>query len=94
MHGQVPGWRYLRPVAFRITPNAAARNTERAIPADWLDETFHRPQRKLPAEQGRVEHQSVFEGAGKPVLLWVICQDDLIITALLTSKLGKYGGSR
>ena len=81
-------------MAFRITPNAAARNTERAIPADWLDETFHRPQRKLPAEQGRVEHPSVFERAGKPVLLRVICQDDLIVTALLTSKLGKYGGSR
>jgi len=55
---------------------------------------LHCRQRTLPAEQGRVERQSLFECDGRPVLLRVICQDDLIITALLTSKLEKYGSSR
>ena len=64
------------------------------IPADWLDDVLHRPQRTLPADQGRVERQSVFERDGRPVLLRVICQDDLVITALLTRKVEKYGRSR
>ena len=86
--------RYPAAVAFRITPLAAARIAERLIPADWLDDVLHRPQRSLPADQGRVERQSVFERDGRPVLLRVICQDDLVIIALLTRKLEKYGSSR
>ena len=77
---------------YRFTPHAAARIAERAVPADWLDEVLHRPQCVLPALNGREERQGLFDRDGKRVLLRVICEADLVITAMLTSKVEKYGG--
>ena len=85
---------YHRPVDYRLTAHAAARIAERAVPTDWLVEVLQRPQCVLPAAHGREERQSVFERDGKRVLLRVICDADLVITAMLTSKLEKYGGSQ
>ena len=84
--------RYHSPVDYRLTAHAAARIAERAVPADWLAQVLRSPQCVLPAAQGREERQSVFERGGKRVLLRVICEADLVITAMLTSKLEKYGG--
>ena len=85
--------RYHSPVDYRLTAHAAARIAERSVPADWLAEALHRPQWVLPAAHGREERQSVFERDGKRVLLRVICEADLVITVILTSKFEKYGGS-
>lgn len=79
---------------FRLTPHAAARIAERGVPAAWLDEVLARPQAVVAAGFGREERQGRFERDGKPVLLRVICEGDLVITAILTSKLDKYGGPR
>ena len=76
---------------YRFTPHALTRIAERAIPADWLTETLERPQQVVAADGGREECQRIFDRAGSPMLLRVICEGDLVITALLTSKLGKYG---
>ena len=76
---------------YRLTPHAAARIAERAIPAEWLESALDQPEKVLAAANGREERQRVFERAGRPMLLRVICDGDLVITALLTSKLGKYG---
>ena len=77
---------------YRLTAHAAARIAERAVPADWLAQVLRSPQCVLQAAHGREERQSVFEHDGKRVLLRVICEADLVITAMLTSKLEKYGG--
>lgn len=76
---------------YRLTPHAAARIAERAIPVEWLDATLEQPEQVLAAANGREERQRMFERAGRPMLLRVICDGDRVITALLTSKLGKYG---
>ena len=62
------------------------------MPADWLAQVLRSPQCVLQAAHGREERQSVFERDGKRVLLRVISEADLVITAMLTSKLEKYGG--
>jgi hypothetical protein len=86
--------RYSASMSFRLTPHAAARIGERGIPQVWLDEVLDRPHAVVALAFGREERQGRFERDGKPVLLRVICEGDLIITAILTSKLDKYGRSR
>ena len=77
---------------FRLTPHARARIAERGVQPEWLDAVLARPQHVLPAKAGREERQGVFERDGKRMLLRVIVEGDLVITAVLTSKLDKYGG--
>lgn len=76
---------------YRFTAHALARIAERRIPSEWLDAVLDAPQRVVPAQPPREERQCVFERDGKPVLLRVIVEGDLVITAMLTSKLDKYG---
>lgn len=76
---------------FRLTPHARARIAERSVEPEWLDAVLTRPQRVLPAQAGREERQGVFERDGKRVLLRVIVEGDIVITAIVTSKLDKYG---
>lgn len=78
-------------MVFRLSQHASARIAERGVKPEWLDEVLARPQRVVPALGGREERQGVFERDGKRVLLRVILQGDLVITAMLTSKLEKYG---
>jgi len=90
--GSIAAARYDVGVPYRITPHAAARLAERGVPGDWLAQVLQSPQCVVPAAYGREERQGLFERGGKTVLLRVICEGDLVITALLTSKLGKFGG--
>lgn len=78
-------------MSFRLTPHARARIAERGVEPEWLDEVLNRPHRVLPAQSGREERQGVFERDGRRMLLRVIVQGDLVITAVLTSKFDKYG---
>jgi Domain of unknown function (DUF4258) len=80
-----------RRVQFRLSPHARARIAERGIEPEWLDAVLQRPQRVVPAQAGREERQAVVEREGKRMLLRVIVEGDLVITAVLTSKLDKYG---
>ena len=79
---------------FRVTPHAAARIAERRVPQAWIDEVLDRPQAVVEAAWGRQELQGIFKRDGKPMLLRMICEGDLVITAILTSKVEKYGGPR
>ena len=95
MRGQYSGAaRYDCAVTYRFTPHAVARLGERGIPGEWLEQVLQLPQCVVPAAYGREERQGLFERDGKTVLLRVICEGDLVITALLTSKIGKFGGKR
>jgi hemin uptake protein HemP len=76
---------------LRISPHARARIAERGIEAEWLEAALHRPQRVVVANAGREERQSVIERDGKRMLLRIIREGDLVIAAVLTSKLDKYG---
>ena len=76
---------------FRFTPHARARIAERGIGPEWIDAVLTQPQRVVPVQAGREERQGVFERDGKRMLLRVIVEGDLVITAVLTSKLEKYG---
>jgi hypothetical protein len=78
---------------YRLTPHAAARIAERAIQAEWLDATLQEPGQIVELADHRREYRRVFVRSGKRLLLRVICGRDLVITALLTSKLAKYGVS-
>ena len=49
------------------------------------------PQRVVAAKAGREERQGVFERDGGLMLLRVIVEGDVVITAVLTKKLDKYG---
>lgn len=80
-------------MGYRLTPHAAARIAERAIPADWLDATLQEPGQLVELANHRCEYRRVFVRSGRRLLLRVICESDLVITALLTSKLAKYGVS-
>ena len=79
------------PMPLRLSPHARARIAERGIEPEWLDAVLARPQRVIRAQAGREERQGVIECRGKRMLLRVIVEGDLIITAVLTSKLDKYG---
>ncbi|HOM14500.1 MAG TPA: hypothetical protein PLB41_14405 [Rubrivivax sp.] len=76
---------------YRLTPHATDRIAQRAIPADWFDVTLKEPSQIVDAAGGRTELRRVFERGGKRLLLRVICEGDVVVTALLTSKLAKYG---
>ena len=77
---------------FRLSLHAQARIAERNIPTDWLQLVLEYPQQKLVGDYGRDIHQSVFLRDGKPWLLRVIIESDLVLTVMLTSKVSKYGG--
>lgn len=78
---------------FRLTLHAQARIAERNVPADWLQLVLEYPQQKSVGDYGRDIHQSVFLRDGKPWLLRVIIEGNLVLTVMLTSKVSKYGGS-
>ncbi len=81
-------------MSHRFTAHATARIAQRGVPAEWLEQVLARPTNVVPLGAGREERQGIFPRGGKPVLLRVICEGDLVITAILTSKLDKYGGPR
>jgi len=51
------------------------------------------PEQRVALAHGREARQKVFERGGQPIGLRVKCEGDLVITALLTRKLAKYGAS-
>lgn len=76
---------------YRFTPHALSRIEERGIPMEWAEEVLARPQKLIAAREGREERQGLFSQAGKPRLLRLIVEGDKVITAILTTKLDKYG---
>ena len=66
--------------------NRRARNAP-----EWIDTVLTQPRRAVLAAGGREERQGVFGRDRKRMLPRVIVEGDLIITAVLTSKLDKYG---
>ena len=79
---------------YRYTDHAKARINERRVPADWLASVLESPQRILRQSIHREIRQSVFEKDGKRWLLRVVCEGDRVITAILTSKIDRYGGTQ
>jgi hypothetical protein len=77
---------------YRLSAHAAARLRERKVPIEWLQSVLDKPEQILVAAHGRQILQSIFIRDGKQWMLRVIVQDDLVITAMLTSKIEKYGG--
>lgn len=77
---------------YRYTRHAQDRIAERRIPRAWIDAVLAGAGERVPGYAGREVHQGRFERDGRPVLLRVIVEGDLVITALLTSKIDKYGG--
>ena len=77
---------------YRFSRHAQDRIAERGIPRDWLDEVLETAGERVAGYPAREIRQGRFERNGKPVLLRVITEGDLVGTALLTSKIEKYGG--
>ena len=76
---------------YRFSPHALARINERRVLNEWLDDVLTNPQQILVGQYGREIRQSTFIRDEKPWLLRVVIEGDLVLTALLTSKLDKYG---
>jgi acetylglutamate synthase len=77
---------------YILSAHAQLRILERKIPKHWLDETLDKPQQIVNTSYGRQIFQSIFIKNDKQWMLRVIVQENLVITALLTSKIDKYRG--
>lgn len=77
---------------YRYTRHALDRIAERRIPRAWIEAVLAGAGERVPGYAGREVRQGRFEREGRPVLLRVIVEGDLVITALLTTKVEKYGG--
>lgn len=75
---------------YRYTRHALDRIAERRIPAEWIEAVLAGAGGRVRGYAGREVHQGRFEREGRPVLLRVIVEGDLVITALVTSKVDKY----
>ena len=79
-------------MAFRFSRHALDRIAERGIPKEWIDTLLRSPGQSVPGYLGREVRQMRIEQDGKPMLLRVVTEGEVVVTALLTSKLEKYGG--
>jgi hypothetical protein len=79
-------------MSYILSAHAQLRIRERQIPEDWLNEILDKPQQIVNASYGRQIFQSIFIKNDKQWMLRVIVQEDLVISALLTSKIDKYRG--
>lgn len=83
---------YTRSVDYRYTRHALDRIAERRIPLEWIKTVLASGGEPVLGHTGREVRQGRFERDGRRVLLRVIVEGDLVITALVTSKIEKYGG--
>ncbi len=79
-------------MSHRYTRHALERIRERRIPQEWIAAVLTGVAVQIPGYAGRVVYQGRFERDGRPMLLRVVVEGNLVITALLTSKIDKYGG--
>jgi hypothetical protein len=79
---------------YRLSTHALARISERGIPDSWLQQVLRKPEQIFASRYGREIRQSVFDdNNGKQWLLRAVVERDLVVTAMLTSKIDKYRGA-
>ena len=81
---------YARRVKLQISPHARVRIQERGIAIAEVESTIAAPRATIALIDGRTEYQAIVQRNGKPVLLRVITVVDVLVTAMLTSRIAKY----
>ena len=76
------------------TAHALARMAERGVSGAQVEAVLAAPLLCVPAAQGHTEARGLIERDGRPMLLRVVVEQEMVvtvITVIATSKLAKYG---
>ncbi|MBC8521696.1 MAG: DUF4258 domain-containing protein [Methanomicrobia archaeon] len=77
-------------MSVKIIPLALKKIKRRGIPSEWVEETISNPDQIVEGYRGRRVAQKVYYVVDKNMLLRVVLEDNTVVTAYLTSQIGRY----